>query len=167
MRLIGIDGGHTVYELGPVSDMVLFFNCLDFFAKKAHPEKDWSVLTDRLYRRYLRMTDLELAGELMELAREVFTSLDASSIEWDSSVLQGHKKTWLDASQSNLGEVFVKYFDSFVKAKESAISFFEEFGIYQVVRIISSDMPLSIIERSRPLGEYETLANDELPFWLR
>ena len=67
MRLIGIDGGHTIYELGPVSDVVLFFNCLDFFAKKAHPEKDWSVLTDRLYRHYLRMADLELAGELMEL----------------------------------------------------------------------------------------------------
>ena len=167
MRLIGIDGGHTVYELGPVSDVFLFFNCLDFFAKKAHPEKDWGVLTDRLYRRYLRMADLELAGELMELAREVFASLDTSSIEWDSSMLQEHKKTWLDASQSNLGEVFVKYFDLFVKAKESAISFFDEFGIYQVVRIIPSDMPLSTIERSRPLGEYEVLANDKLPFWLR
>jgi hypothetical protein len=79
----------------------------------------------------------------------------------------GAQKTWLDASQSNLGEVFVKYFDLFVKAKESAISFFDEFGIYQVVRIIPSDMPLSTIERSRPLGEYEVLANDKLPFWLR
>lgn len=167
MRLIGLDGGHTTYELGPVSDVVLFFSCLDLLAKRARPERDWSLLTDRLYRRYLRLDELTQAGELMELAREVFASLDSSSVEWDSSMLLDHKKTWLDAGQSNLGEVFVRYFDSFEKAKGSAVSFFEEFGIYQVVRIIPSEMPLSIIERARPLAEYDALDDGETPFWLR
>lgn len=167
MRLIGLDGGHTTYELGPASDVVLFFDCLDSFARTAHPEKNWDVLMDRLYRRYLKIDDLEKAGELMELAREIFSSLKSSSVEWDYKMLSEREKTWLDVGRGNLGEVFVKYFDSFAKAKASAVSFFEEFGVYQVVRIIPSEMPLSIVERARPLAEYDALDNSDRPFWLR
>jgi hypothetical protein len=167
MRLIGIDGGHTVYELGPVSDVVLFFRCLESFPRKGHPDKNWDVLTDRLYRRYLREEELDQAADLMNVARDVFISLPSSSVEWDFDMLLERKKTRLDPNLKNLGEVFSKYFDSFFKAKVSANSFFDEFGIYQPVRVVPSDMPFYMIERIRPLAEYDKLDKCELPFWLR
>ena len=166
MRLIGIDGGHTIYELGPVSDVVLFFDCLDLFVVKEQPEKDWSLLTDRLYRRYLKMDELESAAELMEFARKVFLTLPASSVEWDYT-MQEKKTTWLDPSRNNLGEIFVKYFDTFLKARESAIYFYNRFGIYQVLKIVPSNIPHAIIEKMRPEAEYDALDKDAKPFWLR
>ncbi len=167
MRKIGLDGGHTVYELGPVSDVVLFFGCLNAFVVSQYPENDWSLLTDRLYKRYLRQDDLEQAFALMERAKGIFLMLPRTTVEWDESLQGNREVTWLDSKQDTLGTIFSRYFDLFSKAKGSAISFFGEFGIYQPVRILISDMPSFILERKRPLSEYDELSLNDLPFWLR
>ena len=36
MRHIGFDGGHSIYELGPSSDVILFFECLKTYAEQGH-----------------------------------------------------------------------------------------------------------------------------------
>ncbi|MNT75150.1 hypothetical protein D3C72_2140230 [compost metagenome] len=66
-----------------------------------------------------------------------------------------------------MGTVFFRYFDLFSKAKNSTVSFLDEFGIYQPVRILASDMPALMVEKKRPLNEYDALGLDDLPFWLR
>lgn len=167
MRKIGFDGGHTVYELGPVSDVVLFFECLNSFVVSQYPDQDWSLLTDRLYRRYLRREELERSFALMERARSIFSTLPSASVEWDEGLQTDRDKTWLDSRQDTLGAIFSRYFDLFSKAKDSAISFLDEFGIYQPVRVLVSDMPALIVEKKRPLNEYDALGLSDLPFWLR
>lgn len=167
MRTVGFDGGHTVYELGPVSDVVLFFECLDAFVVPEHSDQDWSLLSDRLYKRYVRQEDLEASLALMEKARSQFLTLPGSSVEWDAAMQAAPAKTWLDPSQDTLGDIFARYFDLFSKAKDSAVSFFDAFGIYQPLRVLVSDMPALMIEKRRPLNEYEALEADDLPFWLR
>lgn len=167
MRKVGFHGGHTVYELGPVSDAALFFECLRVFVKNKYPDQDWSLLTDRLYRRYLKKEELEDAAKLMEKAKVIFSNLPSSSIEWDENMLTDSEKTWLDSRKEFLGDMFLRFFDLFFKAKESALSFFDEFGVYQPVKITASDMPEFVIEKKRPLEEYNTLRDNEEPFWLR
>ncbi|MCJ8170894.1 hypothetical protein [Atopomonas sediminilitoris] len=167
MRKIGFDGGHTVYELGPVSDVVLFFECLNSFVVSQYPDQDWSLLTDRLYRRYLRRDELERSFALMERARSIFSMMPSASVEWDESLQADRDKTWLDSRQDTLGTIFSRYFDLFSKAKDSAVSFLDEFGIYQPVRVLVSDMPALIVEKKRPLNEYDALGLSDLPFWLR
>lgn len=167
MRKIGFDGGHTVYELGPVSDVVLFFECLNSFVVSQYPDQDWSLLTDRLYRRYLRRDELERSFALMERARSIFSTMPSASVEWDESLQADRDKTWLDSRQDTLGTIFSRYFDLFSKAKDSAVSFLDEFGIYQPVRVLVSDMPALIVEKKRPLSEYDALGLSDLPFWLR
>jgi len=66
IRKIGVMGGNSIYELGPLKDIVLFFDCIEYFVVKHHSEQDWSLLTDRLYRRYLRLEELETTRKLME-----------------------------------------------------------------------------------------------------
>ncbi|WFF42950.1 hypothetical protein EVC62_16425 [Salinicola endophyticus] len=167
MRKIGFDGGHTLYELGPASDVVLFFDCLNTFVANQQPQKNWSLLTDRLYRRYLRQDDLEPAFSLMERVREIFSTLPGSAIEWNERLQANDEITWLDSKLDTLDAIFYRYFDLFSKAKDSAISFFNEFGIYQPVRILISNMPHFILETKRPLSEYEELGLNDSPFWLR
>lgn len=167
MRKIGFDGGHTVYELGPVSDVVLFFECLNSFVASQYPDQDWSLLTDRLYRRYLRRDELERSSALMERARGIFSAMPSTSVEWDESLQTDRDKTWLDSRRDTLETIFSRYFDLFSKAKDSAVSFLDEFGIYQPVRVLVSDMPALIVEKKRPLNEYDALGLSDLPFWLR
>ncbi|WP_282876579.1 hypothetical protein [Pseudomonas peli] len=167
MRKIGFDGGHTVYELGPVSDVVLFFECLNSFVVNQDQDQDWSLLTDRLYRRYLRRDELERSSALMERARGIFSTMPSTSVEWDESLQTYRDKTWLDSRQDTLGAIFSRYFDLFSKAKNSAVSFLDEFEIYQPVRVLVSDMPALIVEKKRPLSEYDALGLSDLPFWLR
>lgn len=72
MRKTGFHGDPSIYELGPASDVVLFFARLRDYAEQDHPEQDWSLLTDRLYRRYLRQEELEPALALMAQTHENF-----------------------------------------------------------------------------------------------
>lgn len=167
MRKIGFDGGHTVYELGPVSDVILFFACLNAFVVTKDLDQDWSLLSDRLYKRYLRQDELEESFVLMEKAKSIFFTLPSSLVEWDENMQADRDRTWLDSRKDTLGDVFSRYFDLFSKAKNSAVSFFSEFGIYQPLRVLVSDMPALMVEKKRPLNEYDTLELNDLPFWLR
>ena len=72
MRMIGFSGGSSICELGPASDVVLFFDCLKAYVEQESQDQDWGLLTDRLYRRYLRLEELEKASSLMEQARQIF-----------------------------------------------------------------------------------------------
>jgi len=164
MRNIGFEGGHTIYELGSVSDVILFFECVDTFISKRYPDEDWSLLTDRLYRRYLRQDELEKTKILMNRVEKIFNSLSTSSVNWDE-VLSKPESTQLDPSLNTLAEVFFKYFDHFKSAKNSAESFFDAFKIYQPIKIVISDLPGYMIEKKRSLKEYDELNGK--PFWLQ
>lgn len=166
MRKIGFHGGHSIYELGPASDMVLFFACLRDYAEQDHPEQDWSLLTDRLYRRYLRQEELEPALALMVQAREIFAEKPAStSVEWDATMRADPEKSWLDSDQPTLADVFSKYFESFAGACSSAKSFFNTFNIYQPVRVVISDLAGFARDKKKPLAEYDSL--EGMPLWLQ
>ena len=166
MKYVGFDGGHSIYELGLDSDLVLFFDCLRAYGEQAHPEQGWSLLTDRLYRRYLRLEELDKALTLMEKAHQIFAQHPSSSaVQWNESVSENSEESWLNKNQPTLADVFSKYFENFAGACASAKSFFEEFGIYQPVRVVISDLPGFMRDKSKPLSEYDALEGK--PFWLQ
>ena len=150
-------------ELGPVSDVVLFFECLDVYVAQAHPEKDWSLLIDRLYRRYLRLEELDIASELMNEAKNIFSTLPSSAIKWQKNMEGDTTKTRLDPNATTLAEVFAKYFENFTHCVESAKLFFGSWKIYQPVRTGTTDIPYFIVDKNRPLEDYEAI--EGTPFW--
>ncbi|MBG7618776.1 hypothetical protein I5R65_04815 [Herbaspirillum sp. AP02] len=165
MRVIGIDGGHSVYETGTTSDFVLFFECLEYFVAKKNPDQDWTLLTDRLYRRYLKLEELNPAAILMKEVEEIFNKTSSSEVAWKQELIGDKSKTWLDPSRANLADVFSGFFDNFKKARESSLSFFEVFKIYQPVKIVPADLAGIATEKVRSLQEYDVLEGK--PFWLR
>ncbi|EHP37818.1 hypothetical protein OR16_40744 [Cupriavidus basilensis OR16] len=165
MRKIGFHGGCRICELGPVSDVALFFECLKTNAEYDCPAQDWSLLTDRLYRRYLRLEELAAASALMGQVRLIFAGLPASAVEWDPSMVGNAEKTWLDPSLPTLADVFRKYFEHFADVRSSAESFLKDFNIYQPVRVVISDLPGFARDKNKPLAEYDALEGK--PFWLQ
>lgn len=166
MRKVGFHGGNLICELGSASDMVLFFDCLKVYAGLGHLAQDWSLLTDRLYRRYLRREELDRASLLMEQAQQIFALIPAKSgVEWDPAMIGNLEKSWLSLGQLTLADVFSKYFEHFVKACDSAKSFEEVFNIYQPVRVVIADLPGFARDKNKPLAEYDALEGK--PFWLQ
>ncbi|NML35486.1 hypothetical protein [Paraburkholderia antibiotica] len=166
MRKIGFDGGHSIYELGTSSDVQLFFDCLNAYTKQANHKQDWSLLTDRLYRRYLRREELESALALMAKVREIFAQLPTqTAVDWKPHMLGDTEKSWLNPDQPTLADVFSEYFEKFARACGSAESFVEAFNIYQPVRVVISDLAGFARDKNKPLAEYDALEGK--PFWLQ
>jgi hypothetical protein len=165
VKVVGFYGGHSVYELGTISDVALFFRAIDLHIVQACPGQDWSLLTDRLYRRYLRQDELDGSIELMDKVKNKFMALPGALAEKKEYFLEGEPETWINLELPTLADVFSGYFEGFAKACGSAVSFADHFNIYQPVRIVISDLPWFMLESQRPLGEYDALEGD--PFWLR
>ncbi|MEC5321590.1 hypothetical protein VSX61_22140 [Brenneria populi subsp. brevivirga] len=166
MKNIGFHGGHTVYENGISSDMFAFFQCIDHLAKLNYPQKDFCLLTDRLYRRYLKHNELASAEELMSSIEMIFKETPCDKIKWEEIGLNVNS-TGLDLNQPTLDQIFKEYFLHFIDAKNSAEEFFKKFGIYQPVKTVISDLPWFIEDKNRPLEQYDALGPNDPPFWLR
>ncbi|WP_338884452.1 hypothetical protein [Xenorhabdus sp. TH1] len=72
-----------------------------------------------------------------------------------------------DNFSGNLLQKFQKYFEGLEHCIISAKGFYEDFGTYSPVKVIVTDIPYCITEIDRSLEEYDSLGENELPFWLR
>jgi hypothetical protein len=171
MKTIGLAGGSLLSELGSKTDIHLFFDCLNTYVVAKHLEQDWSLLSDRLYKRYLRLNELDAALALMEQVRKKFAALPSNAIDWqDYEETNAATNNRLDTSKGTLADVFERFFENFVRCCESAKNSYEMFKSYagykyEPVRFIVTDIPWFTAENMRPLEEYDAL--DGEPFWTR
>lgn len=166
---IGFSGGSFVSELGPASDMTIFFACIRQFALRSLPKIDLTLITDRLYQRYIRQTELEHTEELMRLIQDTFSATPTSDVDWknlgaDAAI------TKLELNAKSLGEVFKSYFAAFFRCAEDATYQFDKHRsesdfIYEPVHIVVSELPYFYEQKDRPWSEYEAIKGE--PFWKR
>lgn len=162
---IGFCGGSSVCEIGSISDVKLFFESIEFFVAQKDRNKRWSLLLDRLYRRYLRIEELDEAGTLMNEVKDKFSILSSSEVDWKMNLIGDRRRTLLDPTQPHLADVFSAYFHHFEHCVESAKLFAKSWGIYQPVKIVRTELAWFMVEKSRPLEEYDSLEGE--PFWTR
>jgi len=167
MRNIAFYGGGVICQLGPVSDVVLFFDCIRAFVTEQNEGTDWTLLTDALYRRYLRDTEFALAVGLMARVKAVFQQTPAPAVDWNPTMSGDSAKSILDPCLPTLGNVYARYFDALDFCVESARLFSEEWKIPQIIRIVVADSPAFIQDRFRGPDEYDALGPGDKPFWLR
>lgn len=162
LKRVGFDGGSFLFELGPPTDVLVFFRCVQAFADEAYRQHGRQVIPQRLYGRYLRKNELTIASDEMNCIKTFFSRIVCSTVDW-LALEHRSANTELDLAQPTLADVFSRYFDGFEKCVESANVFFETWGIYQPVRIVICDMPDYMTEKKRPLAEYD--GNEDAPFW--
>lgn len=163
MNHVGFHGGSSLRELGPDSDVAAFFRCLDRHSAQANGSIDYSLLTDRLYRRFIAHGDLSAAAQLMDRVRLDFENVSTEEVDWRTTGLVASITT-LDLAGTNLADVFKRYFSEFDHCVNSAETFFNSWNIYQPVRTVISDLAGFVEATERPLDDYEKL--NGAPFWL-
>ncbi|OCG43897.1 hypothetical protein A9G28_03560 [Gilliamella sp. Fer1-1] len=165
----GFCGGSSIFALGTDSDMKLFFDCISYYLLPKYPKEDWSILTDRLYRRYLKLEELDTAESLMKLVEEEFKQLDRDAIDW-GPILSGKAKSDLDRTKSTLYDIFDDYFYAFHQCVESAKMNHEWFKSepdykYEPVMVCMAQVPYVVDYRYIPLSVFDNLGADEKPIW--
>lgn len=163
MKTIGLYGGSSLLELGPAADVQLFFDCVNRFVVPKKPECNWDIVTDRLYRRYLRAEELPVADKILNIARCVLVTVSTSEVDW-GYISAPSSVTRLDPRKQTLGEVFSDYFEKFSRCRESAETFYKTFKTYQPVKIVVTDIPAFVTDKKRSPEEYDALSG--APFWV-
>ena len=126
MTNVGFCGGNEIRELGPASDMKIFFWCLNLAFETA-PTLQSDLITDRLYRRYLRLDELDLVKDLSEKARQTLRKVSTNAIPWKEIGLDS-AVTRLDTSNQNPSEIFEKYFQGLHRVIGNAAGYQKRFG---------------------------------------
>jgi hypothetical protein len=157
----------SINILGFPSDMMLFFDCIKFYVEDKYKDEDWSVITDRLYKRYLREEDIDIADEKMKKIEEIFKELPIDAVDW-SFLDNSTKKTTLNPNGLNsLYEVFEKYFLKFYERIDGARYSITKgsFGYYQPLRVIIFTFPYDYHYEQIPLSEFDALTDKDPPKW--
>jgi hypothetical protein len=161
MPIVGVMGGNSLCELGTVDDVQFFFDCIGKFVVERNEAK-WTVITDRLYRRYLKPEELPIAGNLLLEIEEKFKTINPKDAGLAKCLTAESR---LDPSAPTLADLFTKFFQQIMKCKRSSELFFETWKKHQEVRIVISDMPRFINDKARKLEEFDKLTGE--PFWKR
>ena len=161
MKTIGFSGGALMSKLGNADDVMCFFNCIEQFVSEGKEQK-LDLLLNRLYRNYLKLDELDVAVSLMEEVQECFKSIDACKVEWSESLLN---EILIDDTKKSLSDVFAQYFVAFNNVVESAHFFYEDWKIYQPVKIVVTDTPEYLNYKKLPINEYDAVKGD--PLWVR
>jgi hypothetical protein len=164
MKNVGFCGGYSILELGPVADMQVFFYGIGIAASRLPIGEDSRLLTDRLYRRYLRLDELGQATHLLQEIQKIMQQIPTKSVDW-GDFKWDKSQTNLEKSKKNLAELLERYFDSAYEIIVDAQHFEKTFKKYTPVMTAVTDLPRVITDTKRPLAEYDALEGD--PIWLR
>jgi len=144
--------------------MLTFFNCIRLVSSRLLPDLDSSLLTDRLYRRYLKLDELDATTDLLARLQETLIGLPADSVNWSEFGWE-ESSTGLDPTLKNIAEVLARHLDGAVDLIRNAKKFEKRFHIFKPVITIITDTPRFYAERNRSLVDYDALEGE--PMWLR
>lgn len=159
---VGFVGGDLISEVGTEYDMSLFFKCVNLFVIQEYPNENWGIITDRLYKKYLKHNELNEAEELMNKIKIKFKQILITCVDIDYE-----KSNLVSMPGNSLYHLFNDLFERFFRCTESARASFElstlEDYPYQPVFTMKTEIPFVIIEQMKPLTEYDE--NNGRPFW--
>ncbi len=166
MKNIGIHAAMTLAEIGPVTDVVVFFNAVIQLLENGVPGSVYPWVTEKLYRRSLKQDELLSVKKQLGDIEFKFSRISPSDIDWLSLGLNT-QNTRLDVNVENLSVMFKRVFSAFSEAFECSALYIKEFGEYIPVRLGVTDAPFSFCDINRLDSEYDALSEKEPPFWLK
>lgn len=170
MYKVGFTGGSSIVEVGSANGMNAFFALIRESTRRS-PERDWSLISDRLFKRYVRQEDLQSTKRDLEDIRALFSVVQATEVNKVLGMEELASASLTKGAES-LSESFSRYFDAAFHCIESAEVNFAMFGSapeyeysYEPVIVIRSEMPAYLVDSRIPLSDYDELTGN--PFWLQ
>jgi hypothetical protein len=112
MRMIGFDGGMTLFVTASLSDFNCFFGAIDYMVllrlKSFSGPTPWDLIRERLYRRYLRSDQLDEALAQMRDIQAYFATKDREFVDW--SQMRPDSPSVLNPNQASMADIFKVFF---------------------------------------------------------
>ena len=160
---VGFHGGNSIWELGSTRDISVFLACLDRLTRSSLSKAGRFVLLDRLFKRYLRLEDLDEAVSAATIAREQFRLVAAEDTRLAELGLD-KDDTALQLDEANLANTFERYFDAIFDCIESYKLGKQIAGyFYNPVKVSRTDLPGFVEYKARDTKLYDELTG--LPYW--
>ncbi len=166
---VGITGGGMIRYLGNKEEMQEFFHLIDRYTKEYDSNTDYNLILDRLYKRYLKLEELEETKRLLNRIQNIFFKIpcDAEYIRFLNTNMESSS---VNFKAKNLKEFFEEYFYIILKTIDSAIfdhEYYKKKGefSYRRVRITKQDIVQHTIDEMRPNEIYDNLEGE--PYWIR
>jgi hypothetical protein len=159
----GYIGPNVLFELGTRAYVRSFFLAIEkyVFKEKLYRQLDWSLITDRLYKRTVPHEQLDAMISSVAQMLSLMAETPLSAVDWSKLGLDGPHGT----SADNLGAYYENFGRGLIDCALS-LGFGQLRGTeYPPVRLGSHYH--YIHEKSRPPEAYEALGPKDLPFWLR
>jgi hypothetical protein len=170
IRVIGFKGGTTIGDLGSVGDVSAFFALVRWHVKRSAPTEDWSLITDRLYKRYVYATDLERAQTMMNRLEEELKGISSSTVDW-RAFGWNEATSRLKINQPSANDVFAGWISFFNDRAEGAKynwindNHNPKEWKQHVVQTLNTSVSLYSIDRDRTREQLDALGPHEPPFW--
>lgn len=160
-------GSQLAQHTGRVVDMWLFFRCVKIIAQLDESNRNWDVLTDRLYGSYLRPEEVEPARELMSHLQVLMANYSPHNFDWsgDEDLIE---LSLLKFDSPSLDIMFARYFDTFeaICDHDAKVREYEGMQYYDPIRILADDPQVIYEQMARPLHVLEDVDfSKEGPYW--
>lgn len=163
-----IGGGH-LYGLGSRAYVRSFFQAIDryVFNESLYCKLDWSLITDRLYRRTISDDMLDVAIGTMARMLQLMQYTPLSAVNWNSLGLCSPDERPKIRANANLRDFYLPFETGLVECGSGAKFAALEGAQYEPLRIGLASPAGLFVDGMRPVENYETLGPNDLPFWLR
>jgi hypothetical protein len=163
----GYVGPGVLFDLGTREYVRSFFVAIEkyVFREKLYRQLDWSLVTDRLYKRTVPHDDLDATVSTMAQMLHLLRETPISEVDWSKLGLNGPEDGPQGFAASCLGDYYENFGRGLVKCAINLRFAGVESIKYRPVRIGS--FYHYIHEDHRPPEVYEALGPKDLPFWLR
>jgi hypothetical protein len=129
-----------MFDLGDIDSMIRLSSIvLSVAVGAAHDDE----IHGRIFRKYVRLEEIDAARSLMRRSWQMLLSL----------------------REDSAAREFNRYFEAFEECATSCLSFFQDWGRLRPVRIARVDIPAYLIDSKRPLELIDSLPDGDAPFW--
>ena len=163
--LVAVCGGGNVKQLGLTSEVVAFFIHVRRFASTSLGPEQQNLLLDRLYRRYLRIEEVESSLAALTIVQRCFEGIRSGDVDWKALGVDLSKPRF-QSPDTSLAFVWSDLIRRVTECGDASIYFCHsaKSRFLDPVRLSRSDFASLDREKKRPLGEYDAL--DGPRFWL-
>jgi len=155
----GISGGGYTIVIGTQNDMINFYKLVD---KYCHDIDNICLINDRLFRKYIKLEDVDKTQKVMENIQEVFKNIMIDNIEL---TIEDSALNW---NQKSLDLVYDKLFSKFADVVQMFKFFIEDCGIKNkiLIRTKIASIPYGDWISELPLEVFENLTDSDEPLWM-
>lgn len=161
---VAIFGGNAMIEVGTGAQMKFFFDSLRYYTNKLDPDTNYSLVLDRLYKRYLKPKEFEVAEVLLAKIQYYLGEISVPA-QYKQIEVKGKCLFYLRAN--SLANFFEKHFRALLKVMNLGIEeqyYHRNNLIFHEIMIVRSHPIAAHIDIVRPKKMYDDLTGD--PYWL-